>query len=135
MARLPDLLLPLMVVLALAGCQSTSDVKPGDARKEAGRWSLIAPPFGSFENSSRGGPRVLDDAPLSKWSIIDRFESAEACEQYRRETIRFLTREDQNPTFSRAGAMLNQDRAMLTRCIRSNDPSLRGFIRSRIRPS
>ena len=102
----------------------------------ADTWYFIAPPFSSFADpSGMGDIRVLYDAPLAKWTRVGTFDSALACEQSRQETIRFLTREDQNPTFSRAGAMLNQDRAMLTRCIRSNDPSLRGFIRSRIRPS
>jgi hypothetical protein len=83
----------------------------------------MAPPFTSFEDSLKtGGPRVLDDAPLARWSITGRFDSAHACEQPRQDTIRFLTREDQNPTFSRAGPRLDRDRAELSRCVPSDDP-------------
>ena len=89
-------------------------------------WYLLAPPFGSFEDSSKtGGLRVLKEAPLATWSRIGSFASVQACEQSRQETIRFLTREDQNPTFSRKGDMLNRDRALLTKCVQADDPRLK----------
>jgi len=119
---------PLMIaaVLLLVGCRSTADVEPPAGRTATGGWSLIAPPFSSFEDSSRsGGLRVLDEAPLGQWSLIARFDNAHDCERSRQETIRFLTREDQNPTFSQGGAMLNRSRAMLSRCVPSDDPRLK----------
>ena len=67
---------------------------------------------------------MLTDAPLAKWSRIGSFDSAQACEQSRQDTIRFLTREDQNPTFNREGAMLNRDRSVLSKCVPSNNPRL-----------
>ena len=53
------------------------------------------------------------------------FASVQACEQSRQETIRFLTLEDQNPTFSRKGDMLDRDRALLTKCVKADDPRLK----------
>jgi hypothetical protein len=92
----------------------------------ADRWYLLAPPFSSFEDSSgTGAVRVLADAPLAKWTQVGTFDNAQACEQSRQETIRFLTREDQNPTFSAQGAMLNRDRSLLTKCVASGDPRLK----------
>jgi hypothetical protein len=92
----------------------------------ADRWYLLAPPFSSFEDSSgTGAVRVLADAPLAKWTQVGTFDNAQACEQSRQETIRFLTREDQNPTFSAQGAMLNRDRSLLTKCVASDDPRLK----------
>src|SRR4029453_17308744 len=89
----------------------------------AERWYLMAPPFDSFEDSLGNGDfRVVYDAPLAKWSRIGSFDSADACEQSRQDLIRFLTREDQNPTFSTTGAMLNRDRSLLSKCVSSDAP-------------
>lgn len=108
----------LAAIMLCSSCPTTS--------RAAGGWYLLAPPFDDFESSRKtGGPRVLDDAPLDKWSRISSFDSAQACEQSRQEVIRFLTREDQNPTFSRGGAMLNRDRAVLSKCVPSDDPRLK----------
>jgi len=92
----------------------------------ADTWYLLAPPFNSFEDTPKtDGLRVLTDAPLTKWSRIGSFDSAQACEQSRQDTIRFLTREDQNPTFNREGAMLNRDRSLLSKCVPNDDPRLK----------
>ena len=106
------------IVIALLCCPS--QIQAVDT------WYLMAPPFSSFEDSPKtDGLRVLTDAPLAKWSRIGSFDSAQACEQSRQDTIRFLTREDPNPTFSREGAMLNRDRSVLSKCVPSNDPRLK----------
>jgi len=106
------------IVVALLCCASQT--------RAADIWYLLAPPFSSFEDTPKTDRlRVPSDAPLAKWSRIGSFESAQACEQSRQDTIRFLTREDQNPTFSREGAMLNRDRAVLSKCVPSDDPRLK----------
>ena len=92
----------------------------------ADRWYLLAPPFSSFEDPrGQGDIRVLDERPLAGWSRIGSFHSADACERSRQEMIRFVTREDQNPTFSLKGAMLNRDRSVLSKCAASDDPRLK----------
>src|SRR5262245_43862550 len=106
------------IVIALLCCASQA--------RAADTWYLLAPPFSSFEDTPEtDGARVLSDAPLAKWSRIGSCACAKACEQSRQDTIRFLTREDQNPTFNREGAMLNRDRAVLSKCIHSDDPRLK----------
>ena len=106
------------IIIALLCCASQTQA--------ANIWYLLAPPFSSFEDTPKtDGLRVLTDAPLAKWSRIGTFDSAQACEQSRQDTIRFLTREDQNPTFNREGAMLNRDRSVLSKCVPSNDPRLK----------
>jgi len=83
-------------------------------------------PSSSFEDSSKtGGVRVLEEVPLATWSRIGSFASVQACEQSRQETIRFLMREDQNPTCSRKGDMLDRDRALLTKGVKADDPRLK----------
>jgi hypothetical protein len=106
------------IVIALLCCASQT--------RAADTWYLLASPFSSFEDTPKtDGLRVLTDASLAKWSRIGSFDSAQACEQSRQDTIRFLTREDQNPTFNREGAMLNRDRAVLSKCVHSDDPRLK----------
>jgi hypothetical protein len=69
--------------------------------------------------------RVLDDAPLAKWDRIGSFDSAQACEQARQEAIRFNTREVQNPTLNREGAMFDRHRSVMAMCAASDDPRLK----------
>jgi hypothetical protein len=109
--------LPSMVVVMLCCAWPT---------QAANRWYLMAPPFYSFEDPlGSGNFRMVDDVPLAKWSRIGSFDSADACEQSRQDLIRFLTREDQNPTFSIKGAMLNRDRSLLSKCVSSDDPRVK----------
>src|SRR5262245_17883600 len=65
---------PLVSLLLALACATSSAAAQG--------WYLMAPPFSSFEDSSKtGGLRILDDAPLGQWSRIGSFDNAEACEQ------------------------------------------------------
>jgi hypothetical protein len=108
---------PCLVIVLLCCASQT---------RAANTWYLMVPPFSSFENSPKGdGVRVLTDPPLVEWRRIGSFDSLQACEKSRQDTIRFLTREDPNPTFSREGAMLNRDSSLLSKCISSDDPRLK----------
>jgi hypothetical protein len=78
-------------------------------------WHLMVPPL------SRGGG-VDDEAPLSKWFVLDRFESAAECKRASGTTYSYKTTKQRLPHISNAQALAIAP----TECIATDQPRLKG---------
>jgi len=83
-------------------------------------WYLMIPPVSGDRTNSF---KLLRKAPLSEWTILNVFDSADSCSRHR-EQVRALGLKTANKLSESLRAVYDAD--VLSECIATDDPRLKG---------